>query len=28
MPFMVPKSPQPGHQVGCLSALKSMNRTS
>jgi hypothetical protein len=28
MPFMVPKSPHPGHQVGCASDLKSMNLTS
>src|SRR6056297_2313853 len=28
IPFMVPKSPQPGHHVGCLSDLKSVNRTS
>jgi len=27
IPFMVPKSPQPGHHVGCLSDLKSVNRT-
>jgi hypothetical protein len=24
----VPKSPQPGHHVGCLSDLKSVNRMS
>src|SRR6056297_91537 len=28
IPFIVPKSPQPGHQVGCLSDLKSVNLTS
>src|SRR6056297_2587006 len=25
IPFIVPKSPQPGHHVGCLSDLKSVN---